>query len=1015
MIKILKASAGSGKTYNLAREYISILLGSSDRHAYRHVLAVTFTNKATAEMKSRILRELYVLSNAPESSGYFGDFVPVPCKDAATLQARARRILVDILHDYGSFYVSTIDKFFQMTLKAFSREVGQFASYQIELDRNALVHESVDRILDGITEDSRELIDRLNEGVMAQLRQGKRVNLERGLYDMAEKLKNEERRERSESLGIDPAVAFSEENLAAVRAECDRVIDAFTSALGTAAQAVLDAMDGAGVPLSETSRGFLTKVEDYIRVEPGRPVEAPTATFMRNAADSSLWFSKAKAKKYLPLVEGVLEGPLGDFCAMFSAPLRMYNTAALLREQALSLRLAGDFYREFDALLKEKNVLGLDDSNTILRDIIDGSDAPFVYEKMGVRFEDFLLDEFQDTSTIQWQNFLPLLRESDASGRPNLVVGDVKQSIYRWRGSDWDLLASRLPEQFASAQVDTLDFNWRSCGAIVRFNNAFFSHAAEAVGVEGIYSDVEQKVCTSDPQDGYVRLTFCDGPDVEDRVVLESISEARDAGARYGDIAVLVRNNAEGGRIAAFLMEAGVPVISDDSLKLKSSVTVRRLVSLLSCVENPGDTVNNYLASSMDISFPEGYHSLVDLCEALLREMFARDASSFEGETLYVQSFLDYLQDWCSTGGGSLMRFLKEWNDPGTDPYLSSPSDGDSVRIMTIHKSKGLEFPHVIFPYAEKVKFYKAGWHWCRPEDTSGALPTSSDVIFPVYLSENVASTAFSADYVKERGLQLVDNLNIFYVALTRAEKSLHVIASKPSASSLKNGPSDFSQVLRAFAGTGSLMQETMTGEDEPDVFEYGTPYDFKRMNRARPSDGESLPAAFRSYPLAGRLRLSADASDFFSADGTAGTSASRRLGGIVLHDILASVRRPSDLRAAVDAAVADGRLTAAGGAADFALLQERIASAAARGWFPSDGAGVLNEHTVFDADGREFRPDRVVAAPGHTFVIDYKTGEHEESYKAQIRRYVRLYRQMGYPEVTGHIWYLQDDMVVDV
>ena len=239
MIKILKASAGSGKTYNLAREYISILLGSSDRHAYRHVLAVTFTNKATAEMKSRILRELYVLSTAPEFSGYFGDFVPVPCKDAATLQARARRILVDILHDYGSFYVSTIDKFFQMTLKAFSREVGQFASYQIELDRNALVHESVDRILDGITEDSRELIDRLNEGVMAQLRQGKRVNLERGLYDMAEKLKNEERRERSESLGIDPAVAFSEENLAAVRAECDRVIDAFTSALGTAAQAVL--------------------------------------------------------------------------------------------------------------------------------------------------------------------------------------------------------------------------------------------------------------------------------------------------------------------------------------------------------------------------------------------------------------------------------------------------------------------------------------------------------------------------------------------------------------------------------------------------------------------------------------------------------------------------------------------------------------------------------------------------------------------------------------------------------
>ncbi|MBO4916808.1 MAG: UvrD-helicase domain-containing protein [Bacteroidales bacterium] len=1012
MIKILKASAGSGKTYNLAREYISILLGSIDRHAYRHVLAVTFTNKATAEMKSRILKELHLLATDPESSGYFKDFVPVPCKDVETLRSRARRILVDILHDYGSFYVSTIDKFFQMTLKAFSREVGQFASYQIELDRKALVHESVDRILDGITEDSTELIGRLNEGVMAQLRQGKRVNLERGLYDMAEKLKNEERRERSETLGIDPAVAFSEENLAAVRAECDRVIDAFAAALGDAARAVLAVLDEAGVPPSESNNHFLSQVENYVDIVPGRTVEKPTAAFMLKAADSSSWFAKAKAKKYLPLVEGVLEGPLGDFCAMFDTPMKMYNTAVLLREQAFSLRLAGDFYREFDALLKEKNVLGIDDSNTLLRDIIDGSDAPFVYEKMGVRFEDFLLDEFQDTSTIQWQNFLPLLRESDASGRPNLVVGDVKQSIYRWRGSDWNLLATRLPEQFRGADVKTLDCNWRSCEAIVRFNNTFFEYAAEAVGVEGIYSDVKQEVCASDSQEGYVRLTFCDGPDQEDQAVLDSLNEAYAAGAKYGDMAVLVRNNAEGGRIAAFLMEAGIPVISDDSLRLKSSVTVRRLVSLLSCMENPDDSVSSYLASSMNISFPEGYHSLTDLCEGLLREMFDHDPSCFEGEALYIQSFMDYLQDWCAANGNGLMRFLKDWNDQGTDPFLSSPSGGDSVRIMTIHKSKGLEFPYVVFPYAEKVRFYKGDWHWCRPADAADEFPASSGAIFPVCLTKGAADTAFSPDYEKERSLQVVDNLNTFYVALTRAEKSLHVIACKPSAASKKEGPSDFSQVLRIFAGTDPLMQEILTGEDEPDVFEYGTPYDFNVMERSEQTEEEIFPLAFRSWPLAGRLRLSTDASDFFAEDGSAGASASKRLGGIIMHDILASVRRPGDLRAAVDAAVADGRLTAAEGKAEFALLRERIASAAARGWFPPDGAGVLNEHTVFDADGREFRPDRVVVTPGHTYVIDYKSGEHSEGYRAQVRRYVRLFRQMGYPEVSGHIWYIHDDVV---
>jgi hypothetical protein len=334
---------------------------------------------------------------------------------------------------------------------------------------------------------------------------------------------------------------------------------------------------------------------------------------------------------------------------------------------------------------------------------------------------------------------------------------------------------------------------------------------------------------------------------------------------------------------------------------------------------------------------------------------------------------------------------------------------------MTVHKSKGLEFPYVIFPYAEKVNFYKGDWHWCRPSGVSDQFPASSDAIFPVHLSSKAADTAFSEDYDRERSLQIVDNLNVFYVALTRAQKSLHVIACKPSAYSKKDGPSDFSQLLRTFAGTSPLMQEVLSAEDETDVFEYGTPYDFYRMERPAPAQEATFPMAFRSYPLSGRLRLSADASDFFSSDGNAGISASKRLSGIVLHDILASVRRPSDLRAAVDAAVSDGRLTAEEGKADFALLQECIASASSRGWFPPDGAGVLNEHTVFDADGREYRPDRVVVAPGHTYVIDYKSGERSDSHKAQVRRYVRLFRQMGYPGVTGYVWYLNENQVENV
>lgn len=1015
MIQITKASAGSGKTFKLARTYISILLRSDDRYAYRHVLAVTFTNKATAEMKSRILKELHILATDPERSDYLDGFLKDIAPDVREISDRARRILVDILHDYGAFSVSTIDKFFQQTLRAFSREIGQFASYQVELDRTSLIHESVDRILDSLTEDQTDLIGWLNEGVMEQLRQGNRVNLETGLYDIAEKLKSEERRELSERYGLDPMTIFSKSNLASVREECVAAIDSFEEQVRSAAAAVREVMEGAGVPLEETNRKFLTKIDDYADPVPGSFVTRPSDTFLRNSADSSCWFAKAKSDKYLPLLRGVLETPLNEFCALFDTPFRVYRTAVLLKDQTFKLGLAGDFFREFDALLKEKNVLGLDDSNSILRDIIDGSDAPFVYEKLGVRFEDFLLDEFQDTSVIQWQNFLPLLRESDSNGRDNLVVGDVKQSIYRWRGSDWDLLATRLPEQFRDASVESLRSNWRSCRTIVDFNNSFFARAAEDTGVSDIYADLRQEAMTKDDQPGYVRVTFCP-EESEPQEVLARILEVRQAGARYGDIAVLVRTNAEGGSLASFLMANDIPVISDDSLNIKSSSVVRRLVSLLSCVDNPDDSVASYLAGSLNIDIPDRYHSITDLCESLLRLLKDSVPEMFEGETLYIQSFMDFVQDWCATGDNNLMHFLKHW-DETPSPYLSSPDDQDSVRILTIHKSKGLEFPCVIFPYAESVGFYKPGYHWCCPKDAGDALPKSIGAMFPVNLSSKTEDTFFSEDYSREKYLQTVDNINTMYVALTRAEKALYVVACTPPASFIRDRkPKDFSQVMYSYAESSDVVTESLcAGQDGYEVFEAGEPYDFSRMKRKAASAGHPfLYDGYPSFPLGDRLTISKDASDFFSDDGQVGTRASHRLNGIVLHDILASVKHPSDLRGAVDSAVLDGRISASEGEEDFALLQERIASVSDRGWFPdvSSGAAVCNEATIFDADGREYRPDRVIIGPDRVIVVDYKFGDRQEKYLAQVRKYVNLYAQIGRKPVFGYVWYVFDNYV---
>ena len=412
MIEIKKASAGSGKTYQLTETYLNCLASSGDQNAYRHILAVTFTNKATAEMKSRILKRLH---------------------EKAATDPESERRLVSILHDYGAFNVSTIDKFFQQVLRAFARELGYFSAYQVELDTSAVVSESVDRMLDGITEQDLELIAWLDDLVMRQLSEGKRITLEADLDETCSKLR---------TLRQDPGL-LSKKNLAEKREWCVRIIERFNRRFAELA------------PELAEDAGRLGKIK------------YPGVRALKDAPS-----------ELLELLE----------------EYKLYNTAHIIYPLTYTLGVARDFYASQDALLKEKNTLCLDDSTALLKGIIDGSDAPFVYEKIGVRFRNFLLDEFQDTSDVQWDNFYPLLKESDDTGNDSLIVGDVKQSIYRFRGSDWRLLANRLPAVFPKASTNSLKDNWRSCKEIVDFNNRFFKFASEYIGEGDLYSDVEQNV-----------------------------------------------------------------------------------------------------------------------------------------------------------------------------------------------------------------------------------------------------------------------------------------------------------------------------------------------------------------------------------------------------------------------------------------------------------------------------------------------------------------------------------------
>ncbi len=831
-MKILKASAGSGKTYSLTKEYIRLLLTSDAHDAYRHILAVTFTNKATDEMKRRIIGELYTLAYTPEKSPYKDELIGVAAYDLAELKSKAYWMLTNILHDYSAFAVSTIDRFFQQTLRAFSREVGQFASYQVELDKDILVDDAVNRVMGKIGDKGNPaLLDWVVKGVKADLRATGRFTMERRMREMARSIVSENPKDTQ----------YDWTQLDALKQRCDVVISAYVNKVREGAGNILDAMRSAGVSPEDTNRGFAKAVYQFVELDEREFVNQPTPSFKAKALYPDTWFAKTKAA-LLAQCKGILEGPMAAFVEMFDKPYQEYSTAFSIRSQIYSLGMAGELRKAFVEAQRDRGVISIDDTNTILHGIIDGTDTPFVYEKLGVRFEDFLLDEFQDTSRVQWDNFRPLLENSEASGNENLIVGDVKQSIYRWRGSDWNLLGNGVQKQMRTRpeDVSVLVGNYRTCRAIVEFNNAFFPYAADLVdrqleinptgegSVSSIYGDVAQKVCTREKANGSVDVVFVSGDDKQMEEILSGIQSVRELGGQYGDIAILVRGNAEGAEIAEALIAKDIPVVSDDSLYVKSSVTVRRLLSQLSLIENPkrGEEGNvaGFLASEMNLPLPEQYHSLTDLAETILASLKNVTPDLFVSETPFIQAFMDWVQDWSGKNGNNLGAMLRDWSD--ADPKISSPESFDAVRVMTIHKAKGLEFPYVIFPFAEKVSLYRTSMYWCKPDVAGTALEDVAVGKYRTSLSEGSVNSCFRGDYINERYQQAVDNMNVFYVAMTRAKFGIKVIAAMPPKSIC--GALEKSGEVGSFKNISQILYAYVGGS----TYHSGTAYDYGTIDR---------------------------------------------------------------------------------------------------------------------------------------------------------------------------------------
>ena len=738
MLTVYRASAGAGKTHKLTGEYLTLLFTGPG--AFRRILAVTFTNKATDEMKTRIVDELYNLA-----SGRKSDYVELLKSTYSLTEVQVRKqaakILIDILHDYSAFNISTIDRFFQQTMRAFTREIGLQGGYGIEMDQELVLTTAIDNLLSDLEKpESKDLLGWLLRFAEDKIESGGEWNLRKDIMALSREVFKESYKAFSEAVGRDIEDKKALEDYKNELYGIIRSVEATAKELGERGLAILNKYGLKVTDFKGGSRSPLTLLDRLVQGE----MKEPSATFIGLADNLDGCFTKTVSLGTRQIIGCAFEDGLNDcikgIISLFGN-LTAYNTAREIVRYYYTLGILTDVSRQIAAYREEKNVMLIADTTELLSKVIEGSDAPFIYEKTGTHVDHYMIDEFQDTSGMQWNNFRPLIEESLAHSRDNLIVGDVKQSIYRFRNSDWKLLDEQVQADFSSEEIheETLKDNWRSCRNIVEFNNALFTTLPgvlqavynEALSVSSLseeqraafftkimsaYDKSFQQVPPPFMQkDGHVRIEFLSGDNEKDwkeealgRLpgVLEKL---QDNGYALKDIAILVRTNQEGAQVADTLLaykeehpsnRYNYDIISDEALFVSGSTAVRFMVSLLRYLKNPEDRTNGQIALySYQVlkgrfgvetpAFPPevvsvlqilSRQSLYEITEGLFR-LFADDFP--ENEQVFVQAFLDMVSEYTQKESADLNRFLKWWDETGCRKTIATP-DGQNARSRLI-------------------------------------------------------------------------------------------------------------------------------------------------------------------------------------------------------------------------------------------------------------------------------------------------------------------------------------------
>ncbi len=1064
---VYKASAGSGKTFTLATEYIKLLV--ENPQSYKSILAVTFTNKATEEMKSRILSQLYgIWKRLDDSESYMNTVCQQLQATPEFVSQRAGIALHLLLHNYNHFNVETIDAFFQRVLRNLARELDLTPTLRIELDNNEVEEFAVDSLVESLGKRSEEL-GWIMRYVYEKIADNNSWNVIAPIKQFGQTIFKDYYRE----VGGQLMAKMEDKNFLEdfiKRLKTDR--DKAKKTMENYADKFFNILESEGLAVDDLSRKKSGVAGFFIKIKHGVFDGSIENTYVLAAADSSeAWASKTNKKReqIIALAEERLMPLLAEARKERERQYYTFMSSSLTLKHLYKLRLLGSIERKIREVNEDANRFLLADTQHILHSLIGENDSPFIYEKIGTRLEHIMIDEFQDTGTLQWANFKTLLLECmSRSGTSNLIVGDVKQSIYRWRAGDWRLL-NGINTQFTHPQsqleVRNLGVNYRSKRNVVEFNNAFFAEAAqleydnlgngnddEAAQLLQAYSDVRQEVPETRANEGYVNISLLSSKS-DESCMFEKLGDIVEdligKGVAAKRIAILIRTNKHIPLIARYMADRlpDVPIVSNEAFRLDASLAVNTIVMAMRLLNNENDLlvkaalVKTYqtkilkkdLPDSAILTDSDAFDSLLppdfikkrgelvqmplyDMAESLYTVF---DVGSIEGQSAYICAFFDRLGKLAEESFAGIDTFLEEWDEHIGSKTIQS-DDVDGIRLLSIHKSKGLEFDNVIIPFCD-WKMEQGGVLWCKPDrEPYNELP-----LVPVeYSGKALKGTVYEKDYNHEHFQNMVDNLNLLYVAFTRASHNLYVIGvnrkSGFRSDTIKNALPNVAKELK-----GSVLCDE-GDEDAPIVFEYGQQFIGTDSGSGKVTANVFLQPVgdimlkMETFETKTEFRQSNKSRDFIG-DNTDDEQQKYIDMGKILHKVFSSIRTTDDIDEALRQLEMDGVLYEDGQSHDklMGMLAERLKDQRVADWF-SNRWTLFNECTILTKDkltGKviERRPDRVMTDGEQMIVVDFKFGQPKEEYKSQVREYMSLLSAMGYKNVSGYLWFVYSNRIEKV